>query len=302
MTKQGVFMEKTKKASEIFQDANISITLTNDNVEDLTEWIAKQIDYHSRPELSQSNLKFLLESEKAFIENLNNPKPPTKEMEFGTMVHKYLLEFDTFDSEYCIIPTKPDNAKGNAKRDSAEYLAYQNWIESIPALNDRIEVTESDIEMLKAMKLNFEQQLANEKLTLGKSEVKIFWSEYSGLDKIDCRGMIDNLAFNKNNELVAIDIKTTASLNAKELYYTCKRFRYDIQQAFYERGLKEMAIDVKGFKFFFIEKKAPYDCRIVTLGFDTINEAQLTIDDLLETYTNLDKNNPKGYEPLELNL
>lgn len=262
----------------------------------------EQTNYHKRKELSQSQLKFLLESEKAFIENLNNPKPPTKDMEFGTMVHKYLLEYDTFENEYCIIPTKPENAKGNAKRDSAEYIAYENWYNSIPELNGRIEVSQSELDTLIKMKSNFEEKLIEEKLTLGKSELKLFWSEIIDFDVIECRGMLDNLAINDKGEYVAIDVKTTQSLKTNSLYYSFKDYRYDIQEAFYRRGLENNGIDIVGFKFFCIEKKAPYDCRVVTLSADTIYHANNTIDDLLETYINIDNEVPKGYESLELNF
>lgn len=261
------------------------------------------INYHSRKEISQSQLKFLLESEKAFIENLNNPKPPAKDMEFGTMVHKYLLEYDTFDKEYCVIPSKPENAKGNAKRDSPEYLAYKEWIDLYGSLLTSRKLVEfNEFQILKLMKSNFEEKLNEEKLTLGKSELKLFWSEMIDFDVIECRGMLDNLAINDKGEYVAIDVKTTQSLKTNSLYYSFKDYRYDIQEAFYRRGLENNGIDIVGFKFFCIEKKAPYDCRVVTLSPDTIYHANNTINDLLTTYINIDNEVPKGYESLELNF
>jgi hypothetical protein len=220
------------------------------------------------------------------------------------MVHKYLLENDTFELDYAVLPPKPLNAKGNAKRFSDEYIAYIEWQELYNGLSltARKLVEYTQFEILKAMRLNFQEQLQNEGLTLGKSEIQLFWSEYIGFEEIQCRGMIDNLAIDNDGNLIAIDVKTTQSLNAKDLYYTCKKFRYDFQQAFYENGLAENGYNIKGFKFFFIEKKAPYDCRVVTLSQETIDLARLDVTEILEKYTNIDKEKPKGYEPLELSL
>jgi len=82
-------------------------------------------EYHATDPWSHSQLKKMNRSPKHFKYDLDNPKPPTNEMDLGTGGHWAILEPDTFGERVIALP--PDfNAKKPADREMRDELRQES--------------------------------------------------------------------------------------------------------------------------------------------------------------------------------
>lgn len=268
------------------------------------------MNYFEVKALSNSSMKYLLQSESAFLWHLNNPKKPTPAMEFGTMVHKYLLEQQSFWADYVLIPDKPENANGSARRDSAEYLAYKEWKETTPELDGKKPISINEINTIGIMADNFKQKLSEERVNIDLVEQEIFWTEFeeTTLSDVPLKAKLDGIDTNTNT---IIDIKTIDNLNDYTIISAIKNMQYYRQEAMYRVALTQLRstshsfdINVKpesiDFLFFFIEKNAPFDCRVVRLAPDYVEYGFAEMQMLITKYAQMNPKKPKGYDKLTI--
>src|SRR5690606_13755594 len=100
----------------------------------------------------------------------------------------------------------------------------------------------------------------------GQSEVTVVWQEEVGTLKAWCRARIDRLVLDPAGFADAWDWKTTTDVSPDTLQRTIIDHGYDIQAAFYLRGLRKLLPEYEGrfsFNFVFVETSAPYAVRRV---------------------------------------
>jgi hypothetical protein len=182
------------------------------------------MNYHSRPELSSSQLAQFLRDPITFFHchvAQDWPRPePTPAMQFGTLVHS-MIELGGPDK--LDIVRRPEGIdlrtkEGKAWRESVagkEIVSEADWL--------RLERTWTHLNACSQVR----KFLGN-----GHVELELYWKHRSG---IDCRAKVDQLS-----DGVLIDWKTTsASSEAEFIQQACGMF-YDVRLAFYRLGIETL--------------------------------------------------------------
>lgn len=167
-----------------------------------------EADYHADTAISKSNVMDLLRHELVYWKNswLNPQKrkqEPSKEMEYGTMVHCLLLQKELFDKKYIV--------------QTGYGMDYARKPVTIKEYN-------SAVEMVNSL---YEDRRSKIYLTEGYPEVTIVWQDE--LTGVMYRIRIDYLTI-----LAITDYKTIYSL--EKIGWDSFKYGYDIQSAHYTLG------------------------------------------------------------------
>ena len=213
-------------------------------------------EYRSHPAISRSELWRMHESPEKFKWFKDHPIEPTPSLLFGQVVHKLLLQPESFNQEFVVAPAVDRRTKAGRE----EYDVF------LSGVGDRTVVSKDDydkaMEMVTAVRMN---PLAL-KLLCGKKEVPFFWTdEYTGEAckcRLDCLTEIDG-------NYVIVDYKTTGnaqtdSFGRNDVF----KFGYHFQAAMYSEGvMRGMGLSERP-KFVFIaqEKTEPYAVNVMAIS------------------------------------
>lgn len=103
-------------------------------------------------------------------------------------------------------------------------------------------------------------------------------SEITAIAEIDgvmCRAMIDHAPEDPKQPLW--DLKTTTDASPYAVQRAVMSYGYDIQAAHYCDVWKAATGEDRHFRFVFVEKEAPHECAVVTLGPDSLMMARKRI-------------------------
>lgn len=194
-------------------------------------------DYFDRPEISASDIKRLVVSYEHYL--IKTEKTPA--MDFGTLVHTLILEPEKIDTMFSFEELKLTTKAGRERRDEIEASGL-------------IHLKKQDLETAKKMAEGLSKNPKWE--SKGEAEKEIYWN-YEGQA---CRSKIDLIT-----DTAICDIKTINDLSRAE-----QRVKYDyhIQAAFYKLAVKHETGKDLPFRFFFIEKQAPYQCQCIEVDYD----------------------------------
>lgn len=249
-------------------------------------------EYRSLDAVSRSDLMELRKSPKHFrFKSDSNIADDSKALIFGSLVHKLVLEPDTFDDEFAIAP----NVDRRTKAGKDEYERF------IQTVGDKMIVSLDDFHTASVMaKVVESHPEASRLLYEGKPEYE---TSYTWLDsetgivckiRPDCVNELDGQTY-------IIDYKTTDSCDYRSFYHSCKKYGYQLQTGMYISGMFEQ--DYSDYKFIFIaqEKAEPYAVRIFKCD-DSFTE--FGIDEFRELLNTLricqDNNDWHGYEEATL--
>ena len=212
-------------------------------------------EYRQHPAISRSELWKMHESPEKFLWYKNHPSEPTPALLFGQLVHKMLLQPESFQTEFVVAPAVDRRTK--AGKD--EYAAFAETV------GDRTIVTTDDynkaLDMVTAVRMN---PLAN-KLLAGEKEVPFFWTdEFTGTD---CKCRVDCLTEIKGTYYI-VDYKSTG--NAATDIFSNKdvfKFGYFFQAAMYSEGVMQSLNLTERPRFVFIaqEKTPPYSVNVISV-------------------------------------
>lgn len=180
-------------------------------------------DYHSRPELSSSQLALFLKDPITFYHTCvlgDWPKDePTPAMQFGTLVHS-MIELGGLDR--LDIVRRPEGLDFRTKEGKA-------WRESVAGKEI---VSDSDWQRLERVWTHL-QGCSQVRKFLGNGHVEreLFWQH--SRSGIDCRAKVDLLA-----DGVLIDWKTTSAASEEEFIAQIASMFYDVRLAFYRDGIE----------------------------------------------------------------
>jgi hypothetical protein len=197
---------------------------------------------------------------------LNPDYEPTEDSKFdlGSAAHAYLLEGE---DKRCIIEADDWRTKGaKEQRDEARIAGL------FPLLAKQADA-------VKLMAATAKQAILDcsdfgYTLVDGLPEQTVVWKDKNG---VWCRSRLDWLS---NDRKVILDYKTTTSANPDDFGRKVIQMAYDMQAAFYCRGIKAVTgVDAK-FVFLVQETEAPYVCSFVgmppafmELGADKVQAA-----------------------------
>lgn len=194
-------------------------------------------EYHSRAELSSSDLKAMKNGNTLKVYNRitgEAPKDePTPAMILGSAVHKLVLEPNEFDDEFAVEPCVDKRTK-IGKETIAEF-AEKNADKTIISANDYERAK-------KCTEAILSDETAQRLLQNGEAEQ----SYLVNLDGVSCKVRPDY--FNDRGDI--IDIKTTSGgVSAKEFAKEAVNRQYYLQASFYFDALKAVGLAPKRFVF-----------------------------------------------------
>lgn len=234
-------------------------------------------DYHSdpvvTPSLSSSIAKLMVtrSPRHAWYEHprLNKAKAleveaPTRAMDIGTATHKLILG----KGRLIKVVNFDDYRKADARaaRDAARNAGQ------VPILADDMKSVETLAEACR-------DQITGTELAgifdNGSAEVTMVWAEAGG---VLCRSRVDWLpaAARDGGHVTVVDLKTTGgSASPEEWQRTAFDMGFDIQDAFYRRGLADLIPNVRSvqFKFLVLEQDPPYGLTVNEFSGQALYEA-----------------------------
>ncbi len=224
-------------------------------------------EYRAAEGVSRSQLWRLHEgSPEKFRYQEEHPEDPTPALIFGQMVHKLVLEPETFENEFVIMPECDRRTKeGKAQ-----------WFDFLQGAGDRTPIKAEDYEKALGMRNALMENDLIVKLLSGKHEVPLFWTDELTGEK--CKVRLDCFTPLSNGSIV-IDYKSTNDASTESFMRSAINYGYDFQAAMYSEGVKNVTGKDAVFYFIAQEKEPPYafnvlaaDDRFVKRGYDTFRE------------------------------
>lgn len=225
--------------------------------------------------LSYSSISAFKKSPLDFIKYKFHKSEPTPAMEFGSMVHKLLLEQNTFFDKYAIIPShapkKPTNVQINAKKPSDETLsAIEFWNVFKLSTEDKILISSNDyFDAEKVIESLYKNQSSCELINFADS----FEKEHNFVyDNFLFKAFID-----AECDLFRFDLKVVASAEPKKFQRDAIAYGYPIQSAVYE-----IASGKKDFYNIAVDKSGGVS--VHKMSRQTIDYGKKCFDEILENF------------------
>jgi len=236
-------------------------------------------DYHAGVGISSSYIRRFGQSQLHAIEHKQESSPNLK---FGTASHALIVEGqEAFDKEVRVLTGSPYTKA--YKEEKAEY-EEQGFIV----------LKESEVETIQSMKDNMVYEGNAYLDAKGKiAEASVYWYE----DDILCKCRPDMMCPplkepNSDNKIVIVDYKTTISCEPFAFNKSVKKYGYDMQAAWYRRGLLMAGYDVEDFMFIAQEKVHPYASKVFRITKEQIDFGWTMMENYLEEYKEYQKGKP----------
>lgn len=240
-------------------------------------------EYHETPAVSKSDLDLISRSPMHYKLAKQSPKEQTPSMLLGSVVHKLVLEPESFDAEYIAAPECDRRTKAGKE-------AWAEFMEKCTAEQTVIDAATLSIaqEIAEAVR---KHPLAAKLLQGGKAETSHFWNDDNG---IECKCRPDYL---REDIRTVVDLKTTQNSSPEEFMKSAYNFRYHVQAAWYLDGLRRLGFDVEHFMFIAVETKPPYPVVVYNADELMMQLGRAAYKEDMETYrTCLTTGNWYAYE------
>ena len=236
-------------------------------------------DYHAGVGISSSYIRRFGQSQLHAIEHKQESSPNLK---FGTAAHALIVEGqEAFDKEVRVLTGSPYTKA--YKEEKAEY-EEQGFIV----------LKEDDVNLIQSMKDSMVYEGNAYLNAKGKvAEASIYWYE----DDVLCKCRPDMLCPplkepNSDNKIVIIDYKTTISCEPFAFNKSVKKYGYDMQAAWYRRGLLMAGYDVEDFVFIAQEKVHPYASKVFRITKEQMDFGWTMMESYLSDYKEYQKGKP----------
>ena len=236
-------------------------------------------DYHAGVGISSSYIRRFGQSQLHAVEHKQESTPALK---FGTASHALLVEGqEAFDKEVKVITGSPYTKA--YKEEKAEY-EEQGYIV----------LKEAEADVIHKMKANMIYEGNAYLNAKGKlAEASIYW--YEG--DILCKCRPDLLCPpldepNSDNKIVIVDYKTTISCEPYAFNKSVKKYGYDMQAAWYRRGMQMAGYDVDSFVFVAQEKVYPYASKVFRITKEQVDYGWTIMQRYLEDYKEYQQGKP----------
>lgn len=200
-----------------------------------------------------------------YAKYLDPDRKPRKETEAflqGSILHKLVLEPDTFDKEFTTIPDDAPNyptaTQWNAKKPSEETVKAMHWWKHFETFNKGKKIIDKDnLDAAKRMRDAIMKHPAASYLLsqTGVAEETILFDDPQTGAPCKCRPDFRPLHTN-----YLLDIKTTEDAGPDSFGRSALSYSYDVQAPFYINGVNEYLghIQYEEFIFICVEKEPPY--------------------------------------------
>lgn len=211
-------------------------------------------EYRSHPAISRSELWKLDESPEKFKWFRDHPMPPTPTLLFGQAVHKLLLEPETFDRDFAVMPEYDRRTKDGRE-------AYSAFLDGVCG---RSVITAADYQKAVEMAKKALSVPAVAELLTGKHEEPFFWTDEDTGEECKCR--VDCLN-ETDGTYTVVDYKSANSAKTEVFNRDIFKYGYHVQAAHYTTGvMKSLDLTERpDFVFIVQEKSPPYAVNIITV-------------------------------------
>lgn len=230
------------------------------------------------PSLSSGAARTLLSKSAAHVQMENvrlggKKRETTSAMETGSLVHAILAM--TADDEIDV-------------GDFADYRtnAAKEWRDTTRAAG-KIPVLQADwdaaIDCAQVVRKRAAEGLTSSPFDgCARPEVTAIWQE----GETYCRARYDVLHVDEHKNATIWDWKSTADVSDRGIERSIAKYRYDIQAAFYLRGLEALGFKVPqlSFVFVFFETVAPYTVRRVVLSAEYLQQARKEVNEAIRLW------------------
>ncbi len=199
-------------------------------------------EYHAHPAVSKSDLDLINRSPLHFITAKKYPAEPTESLLLGSVVHKLVLEPDTFSEEFAAAP----EINRRTKSGKAEFEAFMQ--ENAGKTVISADMYDRSLTIADSVR---KHPVAAKLLSGGQAEQSFFWTDRE--TGVQCKCRPDYL-----RDKLVIDLKTTSDASPEAFEKSACSYRYHVQAWWYLHGLKCNNFDVRDFVFIAVEKTPPY--------------------------------------------
>lgn len=180
-----------------------------------------------------------------------HPEPATPALIFGQVVHKLLLEPDTFVEEFAVAPAVDRRTKDGK-------AAYAEFLESLAGRQEiKLEDMARATEMVKAL---HDSPFVSALLAGAETEKPLFWTDSDTGEA--CKIRLDALT-EIGGDPIIIDYKSTGDASAEGFIRSALKYGYDFQSGMYCEGVKVLTGKAPRFVFIAQEKEAPYSVNVL---------------------------------------
>jgi hypothetical protein len=236
-----------------------------------------EVAYHTRPELSSTGARLILDSPARFHHRQTHPEPYKKQFDVGSAVHAKVLGIG---APISVIPADVLASNGAASTAAAKaFIADARAVGSIPVKQGEADEINGMVEAVLShpvARTLFEQP--------GTAEASVFATDPA--TGVGMRARFDYLPDLNVADPWTVDLKTTAlSASPDGFSKTVSDHRYDIQQEWY---LQTYALATGDFmarmKFVVVEKNAPYLVGVYPLATEYAEMARMRVAQALHIY------------------
>ncbi len=231
------------------------------------------IQYLDVDAMNNSTLKLFNRTAAHGHYDMTHPPPDKAAFRTGDATHVAILEPERFEKEYVRAPKFDRRTnKGNA--------AAAKWAEDHP---HHVSLLTSEWDLACGMRDSvWSHPLARDLLAgKGANELTVVWNDPD--TAILCKGRIDRLT-SYRDWTMAVDIKTTRSVEDFSWRSDCAKYGYHQQAAFYLDGLDALAPHKRRFIHVAVEKESPHCVRVFELDDSAIEEGRRKYRRALEMY------------------
>jgi exodeoxyribonuclease VIII len=220
-------------------------------------------EYRALPGLSKHELDNFAVAPAYYKHRKAQEWKPSRSMELGTLIHSLVLEGRC---DYAVGPEVDRRTK--AGKEEWQLFCEENFGKTI--------VTREEAAVIDGCLQSCAPLMEHCAYDDDNIEISMFWKR----DGVKCKGRPDMVA-TINSETCLVDLKTTNDIrNFESAFY---RFRYDVQAAWYQCGLKAaMDLDeVPGFWFLVVDTEAPHLAQFMRAGSEILANANAKIEEEL---------------------
>ena len=208
-------------------------------------------EYRNHPAISRSELWKISESPEKFRYYKDHPQDPTQSLLFGQVVHKLLLEPDSFYEEFAVAP----EINRRTKEGKAQWDAFCQMADGLTVVG-KADFDKAQ-EMVEAATAN---SMVAHLLAGGEHEKAFFWMDEMTGEQCKCR---TDALYEIGDDLVVIDYKTCSDASTDAFMKDAIKFGYDFQCAMYSEGVEINTGRKPLFVFIAQEKNPPYSINIL---------------------------------------
>lgn len=231
-------------------------------------------EYRSHPAISRSELWRMDESPEKFKWYREHPLEPTPALLFGQVVHKMLLEPESFYDDFAVEPEQIDRRTKGGKEAYNAFLDQADGKSIVPL--------SMFVQGLDMTGVALRNQLV-QKLLEGEHERPFFWTDAD--TGIECKCRVDCLT-EIDGKPVIVDYKSTTNAATNIFNNEVFKYGYHFQAAMYATGVKETMglAELPEFIIIAQEKKAPYSLNVVKVSPEVVLAGLDKMRELLGLY------------------